>query len=81
MRRRRPLGSLLGHFWGLLGASWTPLVGLLGASLGLLWAFGGFFGSLRAFLARLTPSEAVLGASLGRLGAYWAVSGPSCRPS
>ena len=54
-RRRRLLGSLLGHSWGLLGASWGPLGGLFGASLGLLGAFGGFLGASLAVLGRSWP--------------------------
>ena len=65
-----PLGALLGPPGSFLGASWRPLGGLLGPLGRLRRLFGGLFGRLRAFLARLTPSEAVLGASLNRLGAF-----------
>ena len=54
-KRRRPLGSLLGHSWGLLGASWGPLGGLLGASLGLLGASGGFLEASLIVLRRSWP--------------------------
>ena len=54
-RRRRLLGSLLGHSWGLLGASWRPPEALLGASLCLLGAFGGFLGASLAVLELSWP--------------------------
>ena len=61
------LGSFLGPPGSFLGASWRSLgrlLGPLGSSWGLL---RGLFGCLRAFVSRLTPSEAVLWASLGHV--------------
>ena len=90
-RRKRPLGSLLGS-WGLPGASWRPLGGLLGGPrLGL----GGFLGAslavlgLRAFLARprvlgrswpvWSRLKGLIRAVLGS-GTFWG-SGGACGPS
>ena len=57
-RRRWPLGSLLGHYCDLLGASWGPLGGLLGASLGLFGPFGGPRVSMAALGLRGPPKIA-----------------------
>ena len=53
------LGSLrsAGACWGTLGASRELPGGLLGPPRSLWGLLGGLFGSRRAFLARLTPSE------------------------
>ena len=84
-KRRRPLGSLLGHCWGLLGASWGPLGGLLGGSLGFLGALGGSFGASLAVLGRSWPVGCRRKPSWGPLwvvlGPSWGTSGPSWRPS
>ena len=52
-RRMRVVRSLLGHPWGLLGASWGPLRGLLEASWGPPWAS---WGPLGASWGSLWPS-------------------------
>ena len=59
--RRRPLGSLLGHSLGLLGASLGPLGGLFGASLSLLGGLGnGDMLKYRRRLRRITAAPCLL---------------------
>ena len=77
---RVPLGGLLEASWGLLGASWGTLGGLLEASweLGALGAILGWTAP-KASSSSLSwaPLRALLGASWGRLGASWGYLRPS----